>query len=259
MAHITIHPIPTLKDNYVWALIDQHQRHVLIVDPGEAAPVIHYITQHHLLPVGILVTHHHWDHTNGIVELSNLYSVPVYGPAKETIRGVTHKVQEKDEIIIDHFPLTLQVVDIPGHTLGHIAYYAQDSVFCGDTLFAAGCGRLFEGTPEMLYASLQKIAALPDTTKIYCAHEYTLANLRFAEAVEPDNQKIYERLEHVKHLRAKDLPTLPCALAEEKATNPFLRCDVPEIITSAEKHDGSSLKNPVAVFTSLRRWKDNFV
>ncbi len=255
---MNIIPIPILSDNYVWTLLDTNQPTAVIVDPGEAKPVIHFLKQHELTLCGILITHHHWDHTGGIAELKNQYDIPIYGPVNETIDGLSVPLQPDQIIQLESFPLKLQVIGIPGHTLGHVAYYSPGILFCGDTLFAAGCGRVFEGTAAQMYASLQKIAALPDNTKIYCAHEYTLNNLRFAEQVEPENKKIKERLVRVSDLRKKNLPSLPSLLKEEKETNPFLRCDSPELIANVEKHADKTLSTPVEVFTELRTWKDGF-
>ena len=164
-------PITALKDNYIWAIIDSQKKSALVVDPGEAKPVIDFLKQQQLTLVGILITHHHWDHTNGITELKEKFNIPVIGSAKENVSGVTKSVKEPDMIDLNN--KIFYVLDIPGHTLGHIAYYGLNSIFCGDTLFSAGCGRLFEGTPEQMYMTLQKMAALPDVTKIYCGHEYT--------------------------------------------------------------------------------------
>lgn len=255
--HLSITPIPILKDNYVWTLIDKAKNAAVIVDPGDAAPVRDYLQTHGLTLAAILLTHHHWDHTNGVNDLKKLYDVPVFGP-REKIPSVTNNVNENDEVSVVNFPLSFEVMAIPGHTLSHIAYYAPGMIFCGDTLFASGCGRLFEGTAGEMYASLQKIAALPDSTHVYCAHEYTLNNLRFAALVEPTNQKIVERAKRVAALREKNLPSIPDTLAEEKATNPFLRCDSPEIIASVEAYAGRKLTDPVDVFAWLRKWKDEF-
>lgn len=256
---INIFPIPILKDNYVWVIADTKENAACIVDPGEARPVSDFLQKHKMILKGILITHHHWDHTNGIVELKNEYDVPIIGPAQENITGVTLPVHEQDTVNVANFPLAFQVMAIPGHTLGHIAYYAHEMLFCGDTLFASGCGRIFEGTPEQMYASLQRIASLPNDTKIYCAHEYTLNNLRFAETVEPNNYQIAERIKRVNEIRKKNLPSLPSLLAEEKETNPFLRCNSQELIETVEKHAHATLSGPVAVFASLRKWKDGFL
>lgn len=249
---MVINPIPALSDNYIWAVIDTEKMTAIIVDPGDASPVIDFLEQKKLQLQGIFITHHHWDHTNGISELKKKYNVDVFAPATENINGVTKPIQEGDDI------LNFKILDIPGHTLGHIAYYSHDSLFCGDTLFAAGCGKVFEGTAEQMYTSLMKLAALPETIKIYCGHEYTLNNLYFAKTVEPENKKITERMAKVKEIRAKNLPSLPSILSDEKATNPFLRCDSHEIIDHMEKYIGHKLNNPVEVFAALRRCKDHF-
>lgn len=250
--------IAVLTDNYVWALIDEATHHALIIDPGEATPVITFLKQHDLSLQAILITHHHWDHTNGIAEIIAQFPVSVYGPVSENIPHMTHAIMEQASLSLQHFPGTVRVLEIPGHTSGHLAYYVQDKLFCGDTLFAAGCGRLFEGTPTEMYLSLQKILSLPDDTEIYCAHEYTLSNLRFAETVEPGNKKIAERIQRVTALRNKQLPSLPSTLGEEKATNPFLRCDSKEVKENVEKRVGITLQDNVAVFSALRKWKDGF-
>jgi hydroxyacylglutathione hydrolase len=254
---LTILPVPTLKDNYVWVMIDADHHTALVIDPGEAKPVIAFLKQQHLTLIGILITHHHWDHTNGIAELKNNDDVPVYGSENEKVMTITQLVREPDKVSLPNFP-TFHVMAIPGHTLLHIAYYAKGLLFCGDTLFAAGCGRLFEGTALQMYTTLQKIASLPDETRIYCAHEYTLDNLRFAATVEPGNQQIAERFHQVSELRKQHLPSLPSVLSIEKETNPFLRCDSPELIANVEKYAGQKLNKPVDVFTWLRKWKDNF-
>jgi hydroxyacylglutathione hydrolase len=251
-----IEAISTLKDNYVWAVIDKVNHTALIVDPGAAKPVIDFLKQHRLSVIAILVTHHHWDHTNGIIELLDQYPAPVYGPANETIPELTHPVKENSQLHIKGYPHEVTVIEIPGHTSGHVAYLTDGNLFCGDTLFSAGCGRLFEGTAEQMAASLGKITSLPDETKIYCAHEYTLKNLGFAELVEPGNEAIRQRLQKVKELRDKDLPSLPSTLRDEKETNPFLRCEVEEVKGSVEKHAGEKLEDAVAVFRALRKWKD---
>ena len=252
-----IAPIPILKDNYVWVLIDDTKHTAIIIDPGDAKPVIAFLKQHQLSLLAILITHHHWDHTNGIIDILREFSVAVYGP-NENISGLTHPLQGQTTFYIQGFPHEITVLDIPGHTSMHIAYYIDGALFCGDTLFAAGCGRLFEGTPAEMNTSLQKIASLPDDTKIYCAHEYTFNNLRFAQTVEPHNQHIQERIHRVTELRNNHQPSLPSTLGEEKLTNPFLRCDSAELKANVEKQAGMSLNNSVAVFTALRKWKDGF-
>ncbi|MEI6095333.1 MAG: hydroxyacylglutathione hydrolase [Gammaproteobacteria bacterium] len=256
---INMAAIAALTDNYIWAINNPKHQCALMVDPGDAKPVIAYLEQHQLKLKGILITHHHWDHVNGVADLIQYCPVPVYGPKQSQFSELTQRLDEGEHgFIHDYFP-NFQVLSIPGHTLDHIAYYADNSLFCGDTLFAGGCGRLFEGTPEQLYTSLQKIAALPDTTKLYCAHEYTLNNLRFAQRVEPSNQNILNRIHQVQILREQGLPSVPSLLIEEKQTNPFLRCALPEIAQQAEHYMNQPLLNPVEVFTALRTWKNNFL
>jgi hydroxyacylglutathione hydrolase len=231
---------------------------VTIVDPGDADAVIFAMEQRQLTPVAILCTHHHWDHTGGNQELVARYQIPVYGPHGEKIPACTHPLKEGDTLALAGSGTTFQVLEVPGHTRGHIAYYGQELLFCGDALFSAGCGRLFEGTAEQMHASLTKLARLPDNTQVYCAHEYTQTNLRFALAVEPNNPALKRRLEKVLEQRSHGQPSLPSTLAVEKQTNPFLRCHVPEVRSAAERHAGGPLATDEAVFTVLRRWKDGF-
>lgn len=253
-----IQPISALKDNYIWTIINDHHK-AIIVDPGSANEVLHFLKEKQLELIAILITHHHYDHTDGILAIKSRYpEVQVYGSKLKQIAGVNHLVSEGNEIEFDDFDLRLSVLEIPGHTLSHIAYYGNGVLFSGDTLFSAGCGRLFEGTPQQMVASLQKMAHLGDDTAIYCGHEYTLNNLRFAELVEPHNQQIQQRKAEVKALIDKHLPSLPSQLAMEKATNPFLRLDSKEVISSATKYANKPLQDPIEVFTCLRKWKDVF-
>lgn len=253
-----IQPIPALKDNYIWLIVDDVTRSVFVVDPGDAKPVINYLEKHHLKLAGILITHHHWDHTNGVNELLAYCNAPVYGASREKVQSITQQVQNNNVIDVMNTGMKLQVLSIPGHTLDHVAYYGADALFSGDTLFAGGCGRIFEGTPEQMFNALQKIAKLPGDTKLYCGHEYTLSNLRFAHHVEPENKKIIERIAAVTELRNDNHSSLPSLLDEEKLTNPFLRCDSPEIIANVERYAGNTLQTPLEVFTWLRKQKDNF-
>lgn len=258
MPNIQIVPIPILRDNYVWVIIDGINRTAILFDPGEAAPIEAFLEEHRLRLFAILITHHHWDHVNGLLALKSKYAVPVFGPANDAVDGVTSYLKEGDQVTIEEFPITFRVLDIPCHTRGHIAYVGAGGVFCGDTLFSAGCGRLFEGTAEQMFNSLAKLAALPDDTKVYCAHEYTLNNLRFAETVEPGNSAIADYREQVKKLLDTTNVSLPSNIKTEKAVNPFLRCTSLKVRKSAEKHVGHALDNAVDVFQVLRDWKDKF-
>lgn len=256
-AHL-IQAIPSLQDNYIWAIVDTLQQKACIIDPGEAAPVNIFLSQNNLKLIALLITHHHWDHTDGIHLLKQAHQIPVYGAMYSPNHEITLRLNEGEHIASNSCLLDFHVLAIPGHTLDHIAYYSPGLLFCGDTLFAAGCGKIFEGTAMQMYQSLQKIAALPDDTLIYCAHEYTLNNLYFAQTVEPENQAVSNRLKQVHALRQKNLPTLPSSLREEKQTNPFLRCHSPTLITQVEKFAGQPLKTVVDVFTWLRKWKNEF-
>lgn len=261
--------LPAFVDNYIWMLHNGVE--AIVVDPGEAAPVEQALDAGSLKLVGILVTHHHGDHVDGIDTLLPRLSGPVVGPATETIPGRTQAVREGDRLqLLGH---EWQVSDVPGHTAGHVAYYCEsvqttglvDSsdpiLFCGDTLFSGSCGRLFEGTPAQMADSLQRLAALPDSSRVCCTHEYTLSNLRFAQAVEPSNSDITRYTSECECLRARHQPTLPTTLSREQRVNPFLRSLRPdtsaELLESARQH-GAASASPVAVFTALRQWKNDF-
>ena len=252
---IEVTGVPAFSDNYIW-LIHGRDRRVAVVDPGDADPVIARLEADGLEPAAILITHHHYDHVGGIGDLLRRWPVPVYGPAGERIAGLTHPVGEGDQVEPEGLGVALRTLDVPGHTRGHVAYYGDGALFCGDTLFTCGCGRLFEGTPEQMYDSLVKLAALPDDTQVYCAHEYTLDNLAFAQVVEPDSPALRERLADTRARRERDLPTVPATLALEKATNPFLRCRLPHVIAAAEHFAGARLDTPARVFATVRHWKD---
>lgn len=251
-------PISAFKDNYIWTL--HKQQYAVVVDPGDAAPVRAWLDTNQSVLCAILCTHHHNDHTGGICELAEVYNVPVYGPQQETIPCISHAQGEGDRIEIAELGITLKVLDIPGHTRGHIAYVYQDILFCGDTLFGCGCGRLFEGTPAQLHHSLLRLAQLPDETQVYCTHEYTEANILFALACEPDNPQLKQRQADARALRAAGHPTLPSTIALEKATNPFLRCSEPDIVRNLEQRLGTKFAagDELGVFTALREWRNAF-
>jgi len=253
MFHIV--PVSAFTDNYIWVIRDQH--HAAVVDPGDATPVLAFLRRENLKLIAILNTHHHNDHVGGNAALLREFSVPVYGPVNELISTVTHCLKEGDNIQLAEFSLDFSVLDIPGHTAGHIAYYGANLLFCGDTLFACGCGRLFEGTAQQMYTSLQKLARLPDTTLVYCGHEYTLANIHFAEEVEPGNQALIEFKASAEKQRALNLPTLPSTILMEKDCNPFLRCSQPEVIHNASNYLGKPLSDPISVLAAIRDWKNN--
>ncbi len=249
---MNINPIPAFEDNYIW-LISNNQ-HAVVVDPGDASPVIAYLKQHHLQLDAILITHHHADHIGGVNDLLSQYSCEVYAPQKEDY-CFTHKaVADQETINLKKLDLTFKVIEVPGHTLGHVAYYGANSLFCGDTLFGAGCGRLFEGTPLQMYESLQKLAKLPPKTAVYCAHEYTERNLKFALSLEPNNPDLIDRIKQTQALRMTQKPSLPSNIDLELLTNPFLRCHSAEI---AEKFN---LKNGelIEIFTALRHARNQF-
>ncbi|WP_278409155.1 hydroxyacylglutathione hydrolase [Pseudomonas rhodesiae] len=254
---IQISALPAFTDNYIWLLQDPGTQRCAVVDPGDAAPVLAWLQQHPGWSLtDILITHHHHDHAGGVERLKSATEATVYGPADENIP--TRDVALRDNDRVSMLGWDFDVYAVPGHTLGHIAYYHEGVLFCGDTLFAAGCGRLFEGTPEQMHTSLQRLAALPDDTQVYCTHEYTQSNLKFAAAVEPDNTDIAERVEHVRQLRSRDEMTLPSNLALEKRTNPFLRTAETSVKQKADERSGRDNRSGAEVFASLRAWKDKF-
>ncbi len=251
-------PLRAFSDNYIWTLRDA--THAVVVDPGDATPVLAYLAAENLQLAAIVITHHHKDHIGGIPELLSGRGIPVYGPHDPRVPDATQRLRDGESLTLPHFGTQLTVLEVPGHTSSHIAYHCRQNniLFCGDTLFAAGCGRLFEGTPAQMHHSLGKFMNLPDTTRVYCTHEYTLSNIRFARAAEPDNAALKDWEARAKALREVDLPTLPTTIALERATNPFVRCSEPGIISSASQHAGKTLQDPVDVLASIREWKNNF-
>lgn len=252
--------IPAFSDNYLWLLHDTRQ--AIVVDPGQAEPVLECLREHRLALQTILVTHHHPDHVGGVDALREATGAHVVGPANERIPEPAERVQQGD--VVQALGLRFSVLDVPGHTAGHIAYYAEcpgadPLLFCGDTLFSGGCGRLFEGTPAQMLASLDVLAALAGNTRVCCAHEYTLANLRFARAVEPDNTALRTYQAECEQLRARGLATLPSTIAVERTINPFLRSRERAVIASVEAHaPHTDTRDEAAVFAALREWKNTF-
>ena len=257
---MTLHPVPAFNDNYIWVL--HNGQRALIVDPGEATGVTDWLATNDLVLDTILITHHHPDHTGGVDELRERTGARVIGPVRERMPEPLQRVQGGDAI--DVLGLRFEIIDVPGHTAGHIAYFCAHVdgaplLFCGDTLFSGGCGRLFEGTPAQMHASLSHLASLPDNTRVCCTHEYTLSNLRFALAVDPDNQALVEHAQHCQALRSRNLPTLPSSIVVEKAINPFLRTHLPSLAQAARQYRPDLVDDdPVAVFAALRAWKDVF-
>jgi len=260
---LTLTPVPAFDDNYLWLL--DNGREALVVDPGDAAPVLAALDARGLTLAGILLTHHHADHVGGVDALRPRLQGPIYGPVHESLPEPVRRLQGGDTVAL--LGLRFSVMDVPGHTAGHIAYFAADAgldgplLFCGDTLFSAGCGRLFEGTPAQMHASLQSLAALPPETRVCCAHEYTLSNLRFAREVDPGNAALAGYTARCEALRAAGRPTLPARLGTEVRINPFLRCAEPALLEAARRH--APLKLPavpstVDVFATLREWKNGF-
>ncbi len=247
--------VPAFKDNYIWLL--RKGPFAIAVDPGDCAPVLAVLEREQLSLSAILVTHHHADHQGGIAGLLSRFPAQVFGPASESITGITQPQRGGETIALDAIGAGFEVLAVPGHTLGHIAYYGSGSLFCGDTLFGAGCGRLFEGTPAQMHDSLIRLASFPEATKVYCAHEYTAANVRFALAVEPDNRDLQRRARGVAEVRARGEATVPSTLALERATNPFLRCGEPAVVASARRQ-GAESDDALSVFTALREWKNRF-
>lgn len=260
-----ISPVPAFQDNYIWLLKQTFTPMALIIDPGQSAPVLSVLQQQALQPLAILITHHHRDHVGGIAGLLARYpQLPVFGPAQEMIPHRTQALHGGEALPFPALGITVQVLAVPGHTAGHIAYFIQDIqdttaepiLFCGDTLFGAGCGRVFDGSLSQLHQSLMRLAQLPDHTAVYCAHEYTLDNIGFAKWVEPDNPALLAREQAAEAAQQANLPTVPSTIALERATNPFLRTHEPAVIACAERQAQRPLQDAAAVFAVLRQWKD---
>lgn len=254
---LSILTVPAFDDNYLWLI--HNQQEAIVVDPGDATPILAALEKHQLRLRAILLTHHHADHIGGVNQLVEQFHIPVYGPAHDGIDAVTISLDDDDEIHIDALNLRFKVIAVPGHTFGHIAYYSSQlqSLFCGDTLFAGGCGRLFEGTPAQMLDSLDTLAGLPDATSVYCAHEYTLSNLKFALAVEPNNQDLQQRMVEEQEKRNAGVPTVPSNIGLEKRTNPFLRSRIPAVIDALNANSKiTDTQDEVACFAALREWKN---
>ena len=255
---LEIWPIQVFSDNYVWVLQSGGVSNVVVVDPGDGVATLASLDARGLSPAAVLVTHHHADHVGGIDEIVERFPVPVYGPTRERIQLVDHPVNDGDTVDLGAIGLELDVIEVPGHTAGHIAYRGPGFVLSGDTLFAGGCGRVFEGTPEQMFESLARLSGLPADTRVYCAHEYTVSNLLFAAAVESDNPDLQRRIAEAGAARDRSEPTVPSTLDEEHRTNPFLRCHVDAVGASAERHTGRALASPSEVFAAIRGWKDGW-
>ena len=252
-------PLPAFSDNYIWLL--QHQGRAMVVDPGEAEPVTRWLSEHQHQLDCILVTHHHGDHIGGVASLQKQWGAKVYGPANESLPFDYRALRQGD--LFSWFDLSFQTLDVPGHTAGHIAYWAQPRgqdpvLFCGDTLFSGGCGRIYEGTPAQMISAMDHLAALPGNTRVCCAHEYTLSNLKFALAVEPDNLDLQDYVRHCAQLRSDNLPTLPAQLANELKINPFLRSRHSAVIQAVKAFAPHTANQDVDIFASLRSWKNDF-
>jgi hydroxyacylglutathione hydrolase len=257
---LNITPVPAFRDNYIWALMDDRpdDRITVLVDPGEPEAILSWLEREHVRPVAVLITHHHGDHTGALVALTRRWALPVYGPAREAIAGVTHPVAEGDRVCVPELGLDMAVLETPGHTLGHVCYLGHGWLFSGDTLFSCGCGRIFEGTPAQMHASLERLASLPAETRVACAHEYTLPNIGFAKEVEPDNPDLAQRHLEARQSRKAGQATLPSTIGQERATNPFLRCHLSQVKDAISQHTGSPMDTALAAFSALRAWKDEY-
>lgn len=253
-----VSPVKAFSDNYIWLLEAENAPRALVVDPGDARPVVEALRQRQLELVAILITHHHADHVGGVQHLMDATGARVFGPTGESLPIDCERVSGGQKLKLDRLGLTFDVLDVPGHTSGHIAYHSAGMLFCGDTLFSAGCGRLFEGSAEQMLNSLDRLAALPGETRVFCAHEYTLANIRFAQAVEPGNGSLAVYRQKAEALSRQQLPTLPTTLDWELKVNPFLRVRKPTVWAAAQEYAGRPLTTAEEVFATVRRWKDGY-
>lgn len=253
---LEVFPLPALRDNYIWLIHDG--RHAVAVDPGEAGPILSWLNARHISLAAILVTHHHLDHVGGVAELASAHACPVYAPVTLKLGTNIRPVADGGQIRLRQPALRLSVLAVPGHTRDHLAYYGHGHLFCGDTLFSCGCGRLFEGTAEQMLRSLKRLAALPDDTLISCAHEYTLTNIAFARTVDPDNTELAAWAAEAGRLRSVGRPTLPVRLAWERRVNPFLRCDQAGIQAAVQRQTGLGAADEIQTFAALRAMKDHF-
>ncbi|MEB2318595.1 MAG: hydroxyacylglutathione hydrolase [Pseudomonadota bacterium] len=264
--HPRIRPVPAFRDNYLWLIIDATGTRAAVVDPGDANAIERALAAASLSLDAILLTHHHADHTGGVAALAAHWGCPVHGPRADPIDGIDHPLDDGDRLELPALGIDFEVIAVPGHTLGHIAYFGsrlgeedpRGVLFCGDTLFAAGCGRLFEGTPAQMHRSLGRLAALPPDTLVYCAHEYTLSNLAFASAAEPGSGALAARIAEARTLRERDIPTVPSAIGIERETNPFLRTTSPAVIERLAERGIPAGADTVERFAALRAWKDEF-
>ena len=256
---LSVTPVRAFADNYIWLIDSPRQdKRVVAVDPGDAEPVLAELARRGASLAAILLTHHHLDHVGGVARLLQHAEVPVIGPKDARIAHLSRVVNDGELCRLPDLGLGFEILEVPGHTLSHIAYVGHGALFCGDTLFSAGCGRMFEGSPEQMTASLTRLARLPPATKVYCGHEYTAANLKFALTVEPQNTAALEYRGRVEQLRSRGAPSLPSTIGLECNVNPFLRCDQPDVAAVAARHAGRTLTQTSQVFAALRGWKDTF-
>ena len=253
-----IAPIPAFKDNYIWAIYSVKDSEVVVVDPGDASAVLTFLTKNQLSLNAILITHHHWDHTGGLATLIKHFpNIPIYGPTG-SVKEITHPLSDGDSVHLEAQQLDLTVLAIPGHTLDHIAYWGQNLLFCGDTLFSAGSGRVFEGTIDQMFASLNKLASLPDDTLVYCGHEYTLNNLHFTQMLEPDNALVTDYIKKTTQRLQSGKPSLPSSIGVEKKINPFFRCESPKLQKIIQTKIQKVSITPLECYAAIRKMKDEF-